>query len=129
MCKIFSHMKWYTISRKNKNMSCFSPVLSQSPSITITYMIILCMCIASLLRLPYWYPMRLHGRINQVIMITVCYLYNVIIWLPYYYIGIICNRYHMVGSALCIIKPATPRAQPEGEGLYNPQCTCLPCDI
>ena len=24
----------------------------------------------------------------------------------------------MVGSALWIIKPATPRAQPEGEGLY-----------
>ncbi len=26
----------------------------------------------------------------------------------------------MVGSALWIIKPTTPRAQPEGEGLYNP---------
>jgi hypothetical protein len=32
----------------------------------------------------------------------------------------ISNRYHMVGSALWIIKHATPRAQPEGEGLYNP---------
>ena len=34
----------------------------------------------------------------------------------------ICNRYRMVyvGSVLWIIKPTTPRAQPEGEGLYNP---------
>ena len=32
----------------------------------------------------------------------------------------VCNRYCMVGSVLWIIKPMTPRAQPEGEGLYNP---------
>ena len=32
----------------------------------------------------------------------------------------LCNRYCMVGSVLWIIKPMTPRAQPEGEGLYNP---------
>ena len=32
----------------------------------------------------------------------------------------VCNRYCMVGSALWIIKPVTPRAKPEGEGLYNP---------
>ena len=33
---------------------------------------------------------------------------------------LLCNRYRMVGSVLWIIKPMTPRAQPEGEGLYNP---------
>ena len=32
----------------------------------------------------------------------------------------ISNRYRMVGSVLWIIKPTTPRAQPEGDGLYNP---------
>ena len=31
-----------------------------------------------------------------------------------------CDRYRMVGcSILWIIKPVTPRAQPEGEGLYH----------
>ena len=39
---------------------------------------------------------------------------------PWQVIKLLCNRYCMVGSVLWIIKPMTPRAQPEGEGLYNP---------
>ena len=36
------------------------------------------------------------------------------------YVDIVCNRYRVKGSVLWIIKPTTPRAQTEGDGLYNP---------
>jgi hypothetical protein len=40
-------------------------------------------------------------------------MYSAFVWY------LLCNRYRMVGSVLWIIKSATPRAQPEGEGLTH----------
>ena len=36
----------------------------------------------------------------------------------------LCNRYHMVGCVLWIIKPSTPRAQPEGGGGFTIHNAC-----
>ena len=41
----------------------------------------------------------------------------------------LCNIYCMIRSALWNIKYPTPRTEPEGEGLYIPECMCVPCNI